>query len=274
MKRKGVIVALFCLLLMLCMNACSDGVTIDVRDRQSTREKKRADRDEEEEEDEEDDEEAPPTESRKKKKKKTAKTTEIETTEESIIIETYPQPQETLPPATRPQETLPPATQPQPTLPPATQPQPTQAQVLTTLYVVNCRESITLRTSPSTSASEIRQIPLGAAVSFMENASNGFYKVAYMGNTGYALASYLSESPYDHYTVPATTAADDSFTGIVVNCKQSITLRRVPSTSGAEILQIPLGSLVTVYGRADNGFYYVYYGGYDGYALASYIDPY
>lgn len=261
MKRKGVIVALFCLLLMLCMNACSDGVTIDVRDRQSTREKKRADRDEEEEED---DEEAPPTESRKKKKKKTAKTTEIETTEESIIIETYPQPQETLPPATQPQETL----------PPATQPQPTQAQVLTTLYVVNCRESITLRTSPSTSASEIRQIPLGAAVSFMENASNGFYKVAYMGNTGYALASYLSESPYDHYTVSATTAADDSFTGIVVNCKQSITLRRVPSTSGAEILQIPLGSLVTVYGRADNGFYYVYYGGYDGYALASYIDPY
>ena len=266
MKRKGVIVALFCLLLMLCMNACSDGVTIDVRDRQSTREKKRADRDEEEEED---DEEAPPTESHKKKKKKTAKTTEIETTEESIIIETYSRPQETLP-----QETLPPTTQPQPTLPPATQPQPTQAQVLTTLYVVNCRESITLRTSPSTSASEIRQIPLGAAVSFMENASNGFYKVAYMGNTGYALASYLSESPYDHYTVPATTAAEDSFTGIVVNCKQSITLRRVPSTSGAEILQIPLGSLVTVYGRADNGFYYVYYGGYDGYALASYIDPY
>ena len=41
MKRKGVIVALFCLLLMLCMNACSDGVTIDVRDRQSTREKKK-----------------------------------------------------------------------------------------------------------------------------------------------------------------------------------------------------------------------------------------
>ena len=169
---------------------------------------------------------------------------------------------------------MPQETRPQETLPPATQPQPTQAQVLTTLYVVNCRESITLRTSPSTSASEIRQIPLGAAVSFMENASNGFYKVAYMGNTGYALASYLSESPYDHYTVPATTAADDSFTGIVVNCKQSITLRRVPSTSGAEILQIPLGSLVTVYGRADNGFYYVYYGGYDGYALASYIDPY
>ena len=253
MKRKSLILSLICLLLMLCMNACSDGITIDVGERQTTRERKRADRDEEDEE--EDDEKAPPTESRKKKKKKkeTVESTEIQTTEAPTVMETVPQTQPTVPPT--PETTV-------------------QAQVLTTLYVVNCRESITLRTSPSTSADEIRQIPLGAAVSFMENASNGFYKVAYMGNTGYALASYLSESPYEHYTVPATTAADDSFTGIVVNCKQSITLRRVPSTSGAEILQIPLGSLVTVYGRADNGFYYVYYGGYDGYALASYIDPY
>ena len=60
-----------------------------------------------------------------------------------------------------------------------------------TMYVVNCNESITLRTSPSTSASEICQIPLGAAVSYVESAANGFYKVVYLGNTGYALASYL-----------------------------------------------------------------------------------
>ena len=79
-----------------------------------------------------------------------------------------------------------------------TQPQTvavTQAQVLTTLYVVNCNESITLRVSDSTNAKEIRQIPLGAAVSFMENAANGFYKVSYNGSTGYALASYLSVDP-------------------------------------------------------------------------------
>ena len=50
----------------------------------------------------------------------------------------------------------------------------TQAQVLATLYVVICNESITLRVSDSTNAKEIRQIPLGAAVSFMENAANGF----------------------------------------------------------------------------------------------------
>lgn len=146
-------------------------------------------------------------------------------------------------------------------------------QVLTTLYVVNCNESITLRTADSTSAKEIRQIPLGAAVSFMENASNGFYKVSYNGSTGYALASYLSVDPYDHY-VASTTAADLSWRGKVVRCDEFITLRKTPNTKGEELIKIPLGAIVKVYSGADNGFYYINYGGIEGYALASYIDVY
>ena len=156
-----------------------------------------------------------------------------------------------------------------------TQPQTvavTQAQVLTTLYVVNCNESITLRVSDSTNAKEIKQIPLGAAVSFMENAANGFYKVSYNGSTGYALASYLSVDPYDHYVAP--TKASTVWSGKVVRCNEYITLRRTPSTKGEEITKIPLGAIVTVYSGADNGFYYIYYDGFEGYALAGYIDAY
>lgn len=154
------------------------------------------------------------------------------------------------------------------------------SQLYTTLYVVNCNQSITLRNAPSTSAAEIRQIPLGASVSFLESSSDGFYKVAYMGNTGYALASYLSTDPASHYVAPtaAATRRDryfDGYTGYtaqVVNCKVSITLRTIPKTTGPEILQIPLGAIVTVYDEAENGFYYVSYNGYDGFALSSYID--
>lgn len=156
-----------------------------------------------------------------------------------------------------------------------TQPQTvavTQAQVLTTLYVVNCNESITLRVSDSTNAKEIRQIPLGAAVSFMENAANGFYKISYNGSTGYALASYLSVDPYDHYV--ASTTASTVWSGKVVRCNEYITLRRTPSTKGEEITKIPLGAIVTVYSGAENGFYYINYDGFEGYALAGYIDAY
>ena len=156
-----------------------------------------------------------------------------------------------------------------------TQPQTvavTQAQVLTTLYVVNCNESITLRVSDSTNSKEIKQIPLGAAVSFMENAANGFYKISYNGSTGYALASYLSVDPYDHYV--ASTKARTVWSGKVVRCNEYITLRRTPSTKGEEITKIPLGAIVTVYSGADNGFYYIDYDGFEGYALAGYIDAY
>ena len=156
-----------------------------------------------------------------------------------------------------------------------TQPQTvavTQAQVLTTLYVVNCNESITLRVSDSTNSKEIKQIPLGAAVSFMENAANGFYKVSYNGSIGYALASYLSVDPYNHYV--ASTRASTVWSGKVVRCNEYITLRRTPSTKGEEITKIPLGAIVTVYSGADNGFYYIDYDGFEGYALAGYIDAY
>ena len=137
---------------------------------------------------------------------------------------------------------------------------------------LDCNESITLRVSDSTNAKEIKQIPLGAAVSFMENAANGFYKVSYNGSTGYALASYLSVDPYDHYVAP--TKASTVWSGKVVRCNEYITLRRTPSTKGEEITKIPLGAIVTVYSGADNGFYYIDYDGFEGYALAGYIDAY
>lgn len=132
-----------------------------------------------------------------------------------------------------------------------------------TYYVVNCKESITLRKSASTKAGEYCQIPLGAAVSFVEKAENGFYKVIYNGTTGYALASYLSPEE-----------GSDSGEGsrmVVVNCKESITLRKIPSTKGEEFCQIPLGAEVEYLGTAENGFYTVKYNGFTGYALASYL---
>ena len=131
-----------------------------------------------------------------------------------------------------------------------------------TLYVVNCNESITLRTSPNTGAGEICQIPLGAAVSFLGEAGNGFYTIQYNGQTGYALASYLSG---------AAAVSTSSTTMQVVNCNESITLRKIPDTDGEEICQIPLGATVTFLSQAENGFYMISYNGQTGYSLAGYL---
>ena len=161
-----------------------------------------------------------------------------------------------------------------------------QEPVYTTLYVVNCDKSLSLRNAPSTKATSIRQIPLGAAVSFVQNSTDGFYQISYMGDTGYALASYLSSNPASSYRQPETYSAyndyydydyyeyDDIFYGYVVDCKESITLREAPSTSAKEIIQIPLNSVLLVYGYADSDFFYVSYGDYYGYVLARYVEIY
>lgn len=65
-------------------------------------------------------------------------------------------------------------------------------------HVVNCSESITLRTSPDVNAAEICQIPLGATVQTIDDSGNEFLTVMYQGFTGYCLREYLSEPINTH----------------------------------------------------------------------------
>lgn len=173
-----------------------------------------------------------------------------------------------------------------------------------TLYVVNCDAYITLRNAPSTSAGEISKIPLGQSVGYIGNASSGFYKVQYNGQTGYALASYLSEtlpssSQENQTSVSVQTGAPPATvtqeTGLlqeeapaekesdvaagekmyVINCKENITLRLSPDVQAEGLMMIPLGAEVEYIADAANGFYQIRYQGTEGYAKAEYlsIDP-
>lgn len=64
----------------------------------------------------------------------------------------------------------------------------------------------------------------------------------------------------------------EAYWGMVVNCRESITLRTYPSTEADEILQIPLGDWVWIDNNYyNNGFYLADYNGYHGYVLAAYI---
>lgn len=135
-------------------------------------------------------------------------------------------------------------------------------RIISTMYVVECNESITLRDRPSVNGRELAQIPLGQAVGFIENVGNGFYKINYDGLVGYALAEYLS----------ADRSGVAGIFGRVVNCRISITLREYSSVEAPEIMQIPLGERVTLYPHEETGdFYCVGYRGAKGYVLKTYI---
>lgn len=132
----------------------------------------------------------------------------------------------------------------------------------TTLYVAGCDVSITLRNAPSTDAAEITQIPVCSAVNFIAFLENGFSQVSYHGQTGYVLSAYLDVYEPQVYT---------GVTCVVVNCRQSITLRTSAFTNAGEICQIPLGTVVDYIDSAVNGFYLINYNGRMGYAKADYL---
>lgn len=129
--------------------------------------------------------------------------------------------------------------------------------IVATYFVVNCKESITLRETPSVYARELAQIPLGQAIGFIEDAPNGFCKVNYDGIVGYALADYLSPNRQR--------------TATVVNCRVAITLRVSPTVEARGIMEIPLGAKVEFLGDASDDFYQVKYRGVLGYVLKTYI---
>ena len=203
------------------------------------------------------------------KNKETASETESEEkTEEKVEAEEEiptPVPTSTPVPTPTPEQKTPEPKQPeteQVNTQTAEQTEPQSTTQYVTYYVVNCKQSITLRPGPDVNSGEICQIPLGSAVSYISAASNGFYYISYNGNTGYALASYLSSSSGGSYYETCR----------VVNCKQSITLRPGPDVNSGEICQIPLGATVSFVGTASNGFYEIYYMGNHGYSLAEYLE--
>lgn len=165
------------------------------------------------------------------------------------------------------------------TAPVATAPVMTAANYSETMFVSNCAESISLRESPSTQARALRQIPFGAPVTVLGSAENGFYQVIYNGVTGYSLASYLvsyQPSESERLERPAGSKVSSNTSGgyrtmYCVNCREYITLRSIPSTSGSDLAHIPLGASVSYVGTAENGFYEVIYNGRRGYALAQYL---
>ena len=59
------------------------------------------------------------------------------------------------------------------------------------MMVVNCDEWVSLRETPSTSATRLRKVPLGSIVEDCEWMDNGFVRCTYQGATGYILEKYL-----------------------------------------------------------------------------------
>lgn len=81
--------------------------------------------------------------------------------------------------------------------------------------IVKCKENVSLRANPSTSANVIEQVPLGAYVKVNSGVPNGFYHVTYEGKSGYILREYVALPPGE--AAPPETAGEEGLTASVIS---------------------------------------------------------
>ena len=85
------------------------------------------------------------------------------------------------------------------------------------MYIVNCNEWVSLRAYMSTSAERLAKVPLGATVTNVQKASEGFSYVTYNGMQGYIQNQYLSA----YYSGRSTPNNDTAEMGTAERSMQS-----------------------------------------------------
>ncbi len=147
---------------------------------------------------------------------------------------------------------------------------------LGTHYVINFKDWVSLRSSPSTSASRITTVPLGAAVEAYYDKSDNFTLCIYNGYQGYILSSYLTSAyepeprHFGGYGGGGSMHGSYAGTYYVINCKDWVSLRSSASTTASRITTVPLGAAVDAY-YFNAEFMKCEYNGYTGYILSSYL---
>lgn len=158
---------------------------------------------------------------------------------------------------------------------PVEAPADTGTQQPVTMYVANVKNSIYFRRAPVEESSNIIcEIPLGTAVSFIENTNAVFAKISYNGSEGYVKREYLSSSVPSKNSAPAASSGDTKvkYDMYVSNVKNSIYFRTSPAEDSTNIIcEIPLGACVGFIEKANNVFSKIYYNGNYGYVKSEYL---
>lgn len=132
------------------------------------------------------------------------------------------------------------------------------------MTIVNCKEFVTLRKSPSTSAATVTKVAKGQKVdAYYYNGT--FCRCYYNGLEGYILSKYLGD--YDSYS---ESSGDYLGEMTIVNCNDWVTLRSAPSTKASTVTRINWGETVEAY-YYNSQFAECYYMGLHGYILRKYL---
>ncbi len=130
--------------------------------------------------------------------------------------------------------------------------------------IINCVNSVNVRSGPSTGYSKLGSAPKDAKYSIL-GKSGSWYKIDYHGSIGYVSSSYI-----DLMAEVAESSMPGTQTGKIVNCSSGITVRNGPGTSYSKLGIAPKNSVYSVLGKSGS-WYRIDYHGSIGYVSSAYI---
>jgi len=89
------------------------------------------------------------------------------------------------------------------------------AQFPKVMYIVNCKDWVSLRATPSTTAAVLCQVPFGSSVTVHSFDTNIYAHCSYQGMNGYIMIQYLGDSP-------SSERASYSTPGVKGNAEQTM----------------------------------------------------
>ena len=120
--------------------------------------------------------------------------------------------------------------------------------------------SLRLRAEPSTSASVVTTLDKSVAVAILDDSVDGWYKIAYNGNTGYVSADYLNVDQ------------DNVFTTYGRVNSVGVNVRSGASTDSSVLATIEEDAIVTVNGLVDGWYDVTCEYGTEGYIRSDFLD--
>ena len=117
-----------------------------------------------------------------------------------------------------------------------------------------------LRSEPSTEAGIVTTLDEGWVVAVLDDSIEGWFQVAYDGNTGYVSADFLSVNSSNSFKSYGRVTAD------------SVNLRSEPNTDGGVVASMSAGDVVTATSLADGWYAVTTTYGSQGYIRSDFLD--
>lgn len=143
-------------------------------------------------------------------------------------------------------------------------------------------KSLRIRSQATTSSDTLTIVPKGTEVEVLENAENGWYKVAYGDKTGYMSAEYLTVIPTEETEAPSPAyeegdeleedaETEESETRVGRVTTEVLNVRSGAGTGYDRVGKVYAGTVVTILAEAD-GWYQISTDKLEGYVSAEYVN--